>query len=169
MHRRCGRRAHSGGPQDGRGRGEARVPAGGWAGGSCEKLGGSARCVPTPVGPAVGGGWAGGDGPARGPRRWPGRGRRKLGTAKQCVLTGVPRRQWPGPSARAGGGRVYRAEGGAWPRRRPGRPPRPGPRAPPGPSPGIPGFCPSQSRRCTGPRFLDVCDMVFNFFFISPL
>lgn len=65
-------------PQHGRGRGGARGPAGG----SPEKLGGSARRVPTLACPAMGGGRAGGGGPARGPRRWPGRGRRKLGTGK---------------------------------------------------------------------------------------
>lgn len=60
--------------------------------------------------------------------------------AKQCVLTGVPRRQWPGPSARAGGGRPGRGRGLAAPQT--GAPTPASPPGAPRPVPGHPGLLP---------------------------
>lgn len=114
----------------------------GGARGPPEKLGGAAGRA-CPLG-------RGGRRPARGPPRWPGRGRASWQRPKQCALTGVPRRQWPGPSTRAGGGRVLRGRG-----RGLAGPPTPTriPASPPGRPksvPGTPGLLPISEAAARG-------------------
>ncbi|XP_055280279.1 collagen alpha-1(I) chain-like [Moschus berezovskii] len=144
------------GPRHGRGRGGARAPRGAGRGAPRKSwvapLGGSPRWPARPRG-------AGGGGPARGPRRWPGRGRRKLGTGRTVRPNRRPPQTMAG-TERTGRRRARlpgRGRGLAAPPTR--RAPGPAPRAPPDPSSGVPGFCPSQSRRCPGPRFLDVLEI----------
>lgn len=81
-----------------------REPGAGWRelGAACnvvwgpEKLGGSAGRLSRSADPAVGVG-----GRRGAPRDGPGGAGASWKEPKQCVLTGVPRKQWPGPSTRA--------------------------------------------------------------------
>lgn len=137
-----------------------RACVGGW-GAVPAKLGGSAGRLSGFAGWAVGGGRRGG-GRCGVPRDGPGGAGATWEQPKQCVLTGVPRKQWPGPSTRAG--RRARLQGpreglgvAADPKAHPSKPP-----APPKIRPRESCLLPIPELAVHGLRFLDVCDKVYS-------